>query len=199
MDKVLENDENQEKIHDEQDERMEEDEEEIIPDQSQSEVQFDPEPESMIVESDPVIDHVTVEDDPDDPEIDIELLGQHLERHININQDEINQVIHQNPMPDISIIEETKPEVDQKSPEKAAKASKPSWIDEGIERHVAAMKEAPSKKILKRIKENENEQVQSDHGLAQYINELHKIGFDEDEIEAILKEGSLFIYFNQGF
>lgn len=38
--------------------------------------------------------------------------------------------------------------------------------------------------MLGRVKEHKS----TDNGLAHYINDLHKIGFDEDEIESMLKE-----------
>ena len=168
--------------HDEHEDRMEDDEddEEIISEETDvhlvGNIEEAIEPQKVVRNTD---------DDPTDPEIDIELLGQHIDRHIHIEDEQINAAIHENPQPDIIVIEE---EAISYTPETAPQKLKKkiSWIDEGIEKHAAELKQAPAKKLLARMKEDP---PQSDNGLAHYIDQLHKIGFDEDEIESILKEG----------
>jgi len=170
--------------HDEHEDRMEDDEddEEIISEETDvhlvGNIEEAIEPQKVVRNTD---------DDPTDPEIDIELLGQHIDRHIHIEDEQINAAIHENPQPDIIVIEEEAISYTPKTaPQKLKK--KISWIDEGIEKHAAELKQAPAKKLLARMKE---EPPQSDNGLAQYIDQLHKIGFDEDEIESILKEANI--------
>ena len=60
------------------------------------------------------------------------------------------------------------------------------WIHDGIKRHENEQEKAKNARLVNRAK---SPIVQGgDHGLAKYINDLHLIGFDEDEIDTMLKE-----------
>ena len=139
-------------------------------------------------------------------DLDIEVMGAHIEAEIPVDDKELEEVEeilskeHEEQLhaPKIEIIDNEKgvekqvePSVVQmespeiaKEPKKVPKRKVPNWIDAGIEQHLEDQKKKPAQKLLGRVKE----QKPADNGLAHYINDLHKIGFDEDEIESMLKE-----------
>ena len=146
---------------------------------------------------------------PAELDLDIEVMGAHIEVEIPVDDKEIEEVEEilskeleeQLHAPEIEIIENEKevekqvePSVVQiaspgvpeivKEPKQVPKKKVPNWIDAGIEQHLEDQKKKPAQKLLGRVKE----QKPADNGLAHYINDLHKIGFDEDEIESMLKE-----------
>ena len=142
-------------------------------------------------------------------DLDIEVMGAHIEAEIPVDDKELEEVEeilskeHEEQLhaPKIEIIDneielekQVEPSVIQiaspgvpeiaKEPKKVPKKKVPNWIDAGIEQHLEDQKKKPAQKLLGRVKE----QKPADNGLAHYINDLHKIGFDEDEIESMLKE-----------
>ena len=142
-------------------------------------------------------------------DLDIEVMGAHIEAEIPVDDKELEEVEeilskeHEEQLhaPKIEIIDNEKevekqvepsvvqmesPDVPEiaKEPKKVPKKKIPNWIDAGIEQHLEDQKKKPAQKLLGRVKE----QKPADNGLAHYINDLHKIGFDEDEIESMLKE-----------
>ena len=58
------------------------------------------------------------------------------------------------------------------------------WIHQGIKQHEDEKQKAKNNRLVSRA----SSPIQKDHGLAKYINDLHAIGFDEDEIDSMLKE-----------
>lgn len=142
-------------------------------------------------------------------DLDIEVMGSHIEAEIPVDDKELEEVEEilskeleeQLHAPKIEIIDDEKevekqvdpsviqiasPDVPEiaKEPINVPKKKVPNWIDAGIEKHLEDQKKKPAQKLLGRVKE----QKPADNGLAHYINDLHKIGFDEDEIESMLKE-----------
>ena len=146
---------------------------------------------------------------PAELDLDIEVMGAHIEAEIPVDDKELEEVEEilskeleeQLHAPKIEIIDNEKevekqvdpsvvqiasPDVPEiaKEPINVPKKKVPNWIDAGIEKHLEDQKKKPAQKLLGRVKE----QKPADNGLAHYINDLHKIGFDEDEIESMLKE-----------
>lgn len=136
-------------------------------------------------------------------DLDIEVMGAHIEAEIPVDNKELEEVDEilskkleeQLHAPKIEIIDNDEkqnenvqiapPEMPESPKEPfVPKKKAPNWIDAGIEQHLEDQKKKPAQKLLGRVKE----QKSADNGLAHYINDLHKIGFDEDEIESMLKE-----------
>jgi len=135
-------------------------------------------------------------DQDDNLEIDIDLMGAHFDKQIHVDNDlsniEIEAAGHElhdikvddTDYKEIVVVEsKIKANSEKITTEKISRKGA-DWIHDGIKQHEDEKIKAKNNRLVSRAKSP----IQQDHGLAKYINDLHAIGFDEDEIDSMLKE-----------